>query len=267
MEHNERILSLEEEIRARKISRRMLTTLGSAVIFGVISSFTLTVITWRHFDMRPYNQIAIPFAVASAIGFASLASSVNPRTGIRGMKRYEKSIRRLQLDLELALEARRLNASELALPVRQRQYSYKEDIPRELDNLRSESRHYRRIHNGFQTVIIMGSLGTTTAASVAETPSTLKWITVGLSFSVGISAGFTGYFKYKERGFYLQQTADSIEQHITAFELGVSPYDGAAEEANLLRLTKEIEALRVEQRKRQQQLDQPHDGRDTRESV
>ena len=32
-----------------------------------------------------------------------------------------------------------------------------------------------------------------------------------MTFAVGIASGFMGYFKYKERSFYLQQTADAIE--------------------------------------------------------
>lgn len=262
MEHNKRILLLEEEIRDRKIERRVIIALVSIILMGALSSFALTVVTWRHYDMRAYNQICIPITLVSALVLFFAAFEIDETTNTPKAATHEKSIRRIQLDLDLALEARRLDASRLALPTRQRQYAYKEDIPRELDQLRKESGYYRRIHNGFQAVIIIGSLGTTTAASLAETPSTLKWVTVGLSFTVGLSAGFTGYFKYKERGFYLQQTADSIEQNMTAFELGASPYDDVDENRNLSKLTREVETLRVEQRKRQQQLDQPHEGRE-----
>lgn len=207
--------------------------------------------------MFTWNLIVIPLTVGGMVIFFFLLDAEKGRTG-----EAKKSVRRLQLDLELAEESRRLHASVLGLPTFQRQYTYKEGVPRELDQLRLEARYYRRIHNAFQAIIILGSLGTTTAASLAETPPPLKWVTVGLSFLVGASAGFTGYFKYRERSFYLQQTADAIEQHATAFELGIPPYEDPDEKKNLQKLAREIELLRVEQRKRQQQLDQPHEGRE-----
>ncbi|MGK5529664.1 DUF4231 domain-containing protein [Streptomyces sp. URMC 129] len=212
--------------------------------------------TWRSVDFGPVNRIAIPLTSLSII---ALLVQLYIEDGRDDDAR--KSVRQLELDLEIAHERRLLRASQLGIPVYQRQYSYKDSIPKELERLREESQHYRRLHNAFQSVIIIGSLGTTTAASLADISGMLKWVTVGLSFSVGVSAGFTGYFKYRERSFYLQQTADAIEQHATAFELGIRPYT-QDETENLARLTEEIESLRVEQRKREQQLDQPHEGRD-----
>ncbi|MEV7908280.1 DUF4231 domain-containing protein [Streptomyces anulatus] len=255
--HNARILGLQEAIRVRKIQTRSLIALGLFVALGVTGTFVVTAATWGMYDMWPWNRVIVPLVAACALLFWYLLGIEYRRTGDE-----KKTVRRLQLDLELAEESRRLHASQLGLPVYQRQYAYKEDIPRELGQLRVEAKHYRRIHNAFQATIIVGSLGTTTAASLAETPPPLKWVTVALSLAVGISAGFTGYFKYRERSFYLQQTADSIEQNTVAFELGIHPYDDPDEGRNLNKLAKEIELLRVEQRKRQQQLDQPHEGKE-----
>ncbi|WP_249416160.1 DUF4231 domain-containing protein [Streptomyces sp. TS71-3] len=220
--------------------------------------YVATASTWRTVDLARVNTIAVPLTIACGITFWVLAVLENNR---KNQKETWKSVRQLELDLEIAEERRILHAKALGVPVDQRQFSYKDSLPRELENLRTEAQHYRRIHNMFQSIIIIGSLGTTTAASLADTPSYLKWVTVGLSFMVGVSAGFTGYFKYRERSFYLQQTADAIEQQANAFELGIPPYTDE-EGANLAKLTKEVESLRVEQRKRQQQLDQPHEGRD-----
>ncbi|WP_203618508.1 DUF4231 domain-containing protein [Streptomyces bauhiniae] len=252
--HKTAILKLQDEIRTRKIQLRTLYGSGLITAFGVLAIYIATVATWRTVDIGKVNRIAIPLTIACGITFWVLAYMEHER-------QEPKSVRRLQLELEIAEERRLLQAKMLDFPVDQRQFTYKDSLPRELDQLRTEAQHYRRIHNAFQSIIIMGSLGTTTAASLAETPSYLKWVTVGLSFAVGVSAGFTGYFKYRERSFYLQQTSDAIEQHATAFELGIPPYTGGEAE-NLAKLTKEVEFLRVEQRKREQQLDQPHEGRD-----
>ncbi|MER5218315.1 DUF4231 domain-containing protein [Streptomyces sp. NPDC002838] len=254
--HTTAILELQEKIRTRKIQLRTLYGTGFAALFAALAIYVATISTWRTVDLAKVNRIAIPLTVLCAIACGVLAYMERERA-----TQDRKSVRKLQLELEIAEERRLLQASQLGVPVTQRQFTYKDSLPRELDQLRTEAQHYRRIHNAFQSIIIIGSLGTTTAASLADNPGYLKWVTVGLSFTVGLSAGFTGYFKYRERSFYLQQTADAIEQHATAFELGIPPYTGD-ENDNLSKLTKEVESLRVEQRKREQQLDQPHEGRD-----
>ncbi|MWA10705.1 DUF4231 domain-containing protein [Streptomyces sp. BA2] len=252
--HKTAILKLQVEIRTRKIQLRTLYGTGLITALALIAIFVATIATWRTVDIGKVNGIAIPLTLICGGIFWSLAYTESERAD-------PKSVRQLELELEIAEERRLLQAAQLDFPVEQRQFTYKDSLPRELDQLREEGQHYRRIHNTFQSIIIIGSLGTTTAASLADTPSYLKWVTVGLSFAVGVSAGFTGYFKYRERSFYLQQTADAIEQHATAFELGIPPYVGEENE-NLSKLTKEVEALRIEQRKREQQLDQPHEGRE-----
>ncbi|WP_432069546.1 DUF4231 domain-containing protein [Streptomyces sp. AA1529] len=254
LEHTLSILELQAAVRTRKIQLRSIYISASVTILLALGVFISTVATWQIIDLRKVNQIAVPITILSGILCGVLLNLEYEREDT-------KSVRKLEVELEMAEERKRLQASQMGIPVFQRQFTYKDSIPDELQSLRDESQHYRRIHNLFQSLIIIGSLGTTTAASLAETPSYLKWVTVGLSFTVGVSAGFTGYFKYRERSFYLQQTADAIEQHVTAHELGISPYI-ESETENLARLAKEVESLRVEQRKRQQQLDQPHEGRD-----
>lgn len=252
--HTTEILELQERIKTRKLQLRSLYATGIATALSIISIYVATTATWRSVDLGNANKIAIPLTLACGAAFAFLMNMETERS-------ERKSVRKLELELEIAEERRLVRAFRLAIPTDQRQFSYKDAIPRDIEQLRAEGQHYRRIHNAFQSTIIIGSLGTSTSASLADTPSYLKWVTVGLSLAVGISAGFTGYFKYRERSFYLQQTADAIEQHTTAFELGIPPYVGSEQE-NLTNLAKEVEALRVEQRKREQQLDQPHEGRD-----
>lgn len=90
----------------------------------------------------------------------------------------------------------------------------------------------------------------------------MKWASVGLSFTVGISAGFMGYFKYRERAFYLQQTADDIEEQMNGYRLGLPPYGDINETERIALLTKNVEAIRVAQQRREQQLDQPKSSKD-----
>lgn len=74
---------------------------------------------------------------------------------------------------------------------------------------------------------------------------------------VGLAAGFTGYFKYHERSFNLQQTADAIEREYEAVELRVGRYAGKSDEEAYALFADVVERHRDEQNKRQQQLDQP----------
>lgn len=83
---------------------------------------------------------------------------------------------------------------------------------------------------------------------------------MGFSFTVGLAAGFMGYFKFRERSFYLQQTADAIEAEDNAMTLGIGEYQKLAWPDALAKLVDRIEYLRNEQRRRQQQLDQPVEG-------
>ena len=87
-----------------------------------------------------------------------------------------------------------------------------------------------------------------------------------MTFAVGISSGFMGYFKYKERSFYLQQTADAIESEWEAVEVGVGRYQEiTGEENRLATFVAEVHRLKSEQKKRQQNLEQPPDSRSTNE--
>ncbi|MBD0734269.1 hypothetical protein BGM09_15475 [Streptomyces sp. CBMA29] len=85
---------------------------------------------------------------------------------------------------------------------------------------------------------------------------------VVLGFSVTLASAFTGYYKYRERSYFLRQTADAIEEELNAVTLGIgeySQYGESQEDEALAKFTQRVEALRNEQRRREQQLDQPAD--------
>ena len=152
-------------------------------------------------------------------------------------------------------EASRPDASSLS------QRLYKADIPSFIEQFQKDGERYRRRHNRLQSIVILGSLSTTTVASLGSAVPGGRWLTVGFSFVVGASAGFMGYFKFRERSFYLQQTADAIEAEDNAMTLRTGEYrDLEQETLALARLVERVEYLRNEQRRRQQQLDQPVEG-------
>ncbi|MFK8912106.1 DUF4231 domain-containing protein [Streptomyces sp. YS-3] len=149
-------------------------------------------------------------------------------------------------------------------PLNERRSLYREDVPTIVEQYETDSRKYRRIHNALQNLIMVGSAATTTVAAL-DSGRELTWqnITiVAIGLTVTLAAGFTGYYKYRERSFFLLQTADAIEEEVNAFTLGFGPcsdFDADQEQQALKLFTQRVEDQRNEQRRRQQQLDQPAD--------
>ncbi|MWK35830.1 DUF4231 domain-containing protein [Actinomadura sp. J1-007] len=184
----------------------------------------------------------------------------------RARQKGRKSEGQLELELAREREVRKRLISEAETPVRVRRTSYKEDAYADIDQLRQESNSYRRINNCLQGLLIIGSFAATAIAGVATSHAVLRWATPAVTFLVGISSGFMGYFKYKERSFYLQQTADSIEQEWEAVEIGVGRYKNIADENERLEeFVAEVHRLKSEQKKRQQNLEQPAEERQVNE--
>jgi hypothetical protein len=167
----------------------------------------------------------------------------------------------LQLDRLYDQQALQFDAERLGLPVRQE--IYRGAMTREVFALRGRGDRYRAVNNTFQSLIIVGSLATTTVASLSPVEGPLKWLAVTFSVTVGLAAGFTGFFKYRERAFYLRQTADDIEEQLNAYNLGLTPYDRGSAGERIGELAVRVEAIRVAQQRREQQLDQPKSQSDT----
>lgn len=263
-EHNERVLELRQHIRKVNLRQRLICGFGTGLALSLLGGAIPTALTWRHFDMTPFNFVLGPLAILSLLGFglASVTETIRHRDPRTGFKKDRLTRSELELELEIAIENRLIDATPLDIPVRNRQFAYSESVPEELEQLRGESHRYRRRHNFFQLLIIIGSIANAGAQAFSDTTQPLKSIIIGLTMLVAICAGITGYYKFRERSFNLQQTADSIEEHANAFRLGLAPYNGTDSAANLALLTAKVESLRVEQRRREQQLDQPPETRD-----
>ncbi len=139
--------------------------------------------------------------------------------------------------------------------------NYKEEIPELIKNFNRESKKYRREANFFQILVIVGSVLTTSASSavVFGVNGFWRWFAPAISIVVTIAAGFIAYFKFKERSFGLQQTADAIEQEYDAVRLGIGFYKDKKTQEALQLFAERVQLLRDEQKKRQQQLEQPPD--------
>ena len=162
------------------------------------------------------------------------------------------------------LEAKRKEAERLENLTRQEKY-YEIEIPKVIEEYRTESKRYRKVHNRFQWIVMIGSVivTSTTGATVLAESSQLsfmfKWISVVFSILVSISAAATGYFKFRERSANLQETADDIEHEYKAVGLEIDRYMGKSKKEALTLFAQVAEVRIKEQKKREQQLEQPPD--------
>ncbi|GGX29174.1 hypothetical protein GCM10010353_50370 [Streptomyces chryseus] len=175
--------------------------------------------------------------------------------------RYAYSLAEMRDSLASAREELRRASLQAHPPLAERRSMYREDTAEVIAQYGRESRHYRRVHNILQSLIIIGSTAMTTIAALNQ--QEWNWQTVSvviLGFSVTLASAFTGYYKYRERSYFLRQTADAIEEELNALLLGIGDYSKFTEEQEgeaLAKFTQRVEALRGEQRRREQQLDQP----------
>jgi hypothetical protein len=259
IQHRRDVADLQRRIRNRRLQIAGLYGTPSLLAFSIFAWIATKNTVWLHKDMPgsahgAFLIASLIFAAASALQLA-----IEFTEEFWDWEDEGTSVSKLKLDLELAEERRILEARRLTPSAVERQASYKERTPAEVSRLRKESRHYRRVHLWMQWMLFFSSAGITAITAWYDPPQPGKGALICLGFTITVITAATGYFKPRERAFNLQQTADNIEQHVTALDLGIAPYtQGDADNLELFATT--VETMRVEQRRREQQLDQPHQG-------
>ncbi|MEU0074792.1 DUF4231 domain-containing protein [Streptomyces sp. NPDC006332] len=239
---NERLLA--RRVLERRIDRAALLIIVLALMTGVV----VTVTAWEL--PAVYAKVDIICGVLIIISIVA-AFAAAPPLSVPDRESLEHS-------LETNRAALRAFNSRLQPPLAERRGLYREDVADVIEKFQQESRGYRRIHNSLQSLIMVGSLSASTVSALDSTSLNWQQITaITFSFSVAVAAAFTGYFKFRERSFFLQQTADAIEEELNGLSLQIGEYSHDTEEEALARFTARVEHLRNEQRRRQQQLDQP----------
>jgi hypothetical protein len=266
---NAQLLTLNHEIRQTEsylaIAKRRRRWSNLSLIFGPALLILLYGVFWiPHIDRRLLIAIYLPSVPIALFFFAvsvklKLTPGGPPSGDLRfGEVRTRVSEYMLELQLARQRDNRKFLAGDVNTPITIRRISYKDDAYTDIDKFRTESTRYRRINNMLQAVLIIGSLAATGTAALTASVPDIRWVTLGMTFIVGIASGFMGYFKYKERSFYLQQTADAIESEWEAVEVGIGRYERFDnEEERLAVFVEEVHRLKSEQKKRQQNLEQP----------
>jgi hypothetical protein len=279
---NAALLALNAEIREYEhwavVARRRRRLAVLSYGFGPVLFLVLYTLFWLPGISRstlvaidvPGFLIAIAFCVAA---FNLSRHPGGPKTSVRNGNGPETTVakrRQTEGEIELLIatkrDARKLQVTEGVFDQRTRQLIYKDEAYAEIERLRNDSKKYRNVNNLLQGVLIIGSISATAASGVSSGGGPLRWVVLGVTLAVGIASGFMGYYKYKERSFYLQQTADAIEHEWEAFEVGVGRYKYCdTEEIALKEFVEEVHRLKSEQRKRQQNLEQPPETRNAGE--
>ncbi|MEU6373387.1 DUF4231 domain-containing protein [Streptomyces sp. NPDC046909] len=259
IQHRRDVADLTQRIKNRRLQVFGLYGTPILLVSWVTVGGIGKVYFWLHSEVPSaivniFGGVLMFFAIATAVQFYAEFSLETP------WKDAKRSLRSLKLDLELAEERRILEARRLTPAAIERQSSYRERLPGEIARLRVESAHYRRLHLFMQWLLFMGSAAVSGVTAWYDPPQPAKGILIALGAIVTVVTAASGYFKPRERAFNLQQTADSMEQHITALELGIAPYNNVDDEVNMESFATAVEGLRAEQRMREQQLDQPQQG-------
>ncbi|MDA8370739.1 MAG: DUF4231 domain-containing protein [Nocardiopsaceae bacterium] len=220
-------------------------------ILAVLLGYTVVMGLWNE---QPVATRYISLALITCLLFGMLAAFWFNR---KKLVDFDIETRNLAHD-------RQEMASKIALESVESLRIYREASLDLIQAYRQRAKHNRSIHNYFQAaIIILSALVSTFTALSGELPQ-LRWIVVTLSTIVTISAGLTAYFKFRERGYNLQSTADEIEKHYNAAEFRLDDYVDIDDEPRRLRIfAKHVEKLKEEQRKKELQLEQSPEKKDS----
>lgn len=273
------LLALTAEIREyehwAKVARRRRRFAIVSYVLGPMLLLALYSMFWLPgFSRSTLVALSIPaLAIVIGLGVHAVRFASDPGAGpklpVEGEKNWRgkpltKRRSEGQIDLLVATkrDSRKLKVAGGTFDQQTRRLIYKDEAYSEIEKLRNDSKRYRNVNNALQAVLIIGSISATAASGVSSGGGPIRWVVVGVTLAVGIASGFMGYYKYKERSFYLQQTADAIEHEWEAFEVGVGRYRYCeTEEIALKEFVEEVHRLKSEQRKRQQNLEQPPETR------
>ena len=238
--------------RHRRLRRVRLNAALLAAV-PVLAGAGWTLLVWGSVDRYARVDIACGIAVLPLLVTAVVAAA---------RLRPLPSAQAIEESLEKDRDALRFLGAFSYPSLAQRRSLYREDVADIVEQYQADSLKYRRTHNYLQVLIMVGSAATTTIAALdsGREPTWQSLTLTALGFAITLAAAFTGYYKYRERSYFLQQTADAIEEESNAVALGIGPYAEFGtdqEEQALARFTQRVEDLRNEQRRRQQQLDQP----------
>ncbi|WP_162596894.1 DUF4231 domain-containing protein [Streptomyces sp. NEAU-S7GS2] len=241
-----------ENLKATRFQRRMyyLIAFGSMVLTGLLG-YTVVIGLWE--EKPTFTRWAGLIIVTALWVGAGVMLMSNRKTRVD----HTSELRKKLAEKQNAAAALPLD-SEAALRI------YRESTLELMDAYRVRATRNRRVNNVLQALIIAGSIVASTLVAMDNSITPLSLSATILSATVGVGAGLSGYFKFRERGFNLQSTADELEKHYTAVQFHLDEYESVdpsltpeeGEKERLRRFARLVEKIKEEQRKRELQLEQ-----------
>lgn len=187
--------------------------------------------------------------------------------GFKGIGRIKELIS-LKDEIDgLATELRILEQHQSHWLSTEEQYVlYKDELLRAIRGYQQTANRNRWTFFILQIIIVACSLlvgGLTSGLTNLVSIFGNHWIAPALSFTVSFLTTMVTLFRPRERGYNLQQTADAIQFEIDCANRQIYDYKNLDNRAAYTRLAEQVEKLRNEQRKRQQQLEQASKVKET----
>ncbi|GCE04708.1 DUF4231 domain-containing protein [Dictyobacter aurantiacus] len=247
----EKQLILNQE--KRTLGRWWLTALVLVLVFaGGIAGANYLNSNWSYLSFLAGAGILAFLVGFISLGRVTLMSSWKHQTEIADIKNEQQILEEVWLQ---GLETQQYH-----------QYYRQIVVPGVIEDYRQQSKVNRVLHFISQLTVIITSLLVTGLTSGLDTKLgwQIPWAAPLLSFIVSLITAIMGFFKFRERSYHMQQTADYIEQEKTALELGIrhyKEYRNKPDEA-FSEFAERVEQSREEQTKRQQQLEQSTDTKE-----
>lgn len=261
---NDRHLQLKVQIEEKKfyyrVERRPLSW------FWCIFSFIFLALVLSGLASYLFGEISFVSGWGGFISFACVIIIIvmivyfcldYDEHGFKGFQRIRNLIS-LKRDIDMLQTELRL-LEDFQKTSRPLQEQYAEEIAQVVQQYTHGANYYRRFYYTLQIFIIFCSLlvtGLTSGLTNLVTIFNRPWIAPALSFAVSFLTAIITLFRFRERGHNLQQTADAVQYEISSAMKGIFGYKNLPEKDAYIKLAEEVERLINEQRKRQQQLEQ-----------
>ena len=139
-------------------------------------------------------------------------------TGLRAHREQESD---LELKIARLRDERKVIAADAELDLKVRRIFYRDSAYDDIRTLREESSRYRRVNNLLQAVLIVGSLAATGAAAIIGQYPAIRWVTLGITFTVGMASGFMGYLSTKREASTFSRPPTRLNQNGRRWKLAL----------------------------------------------
>ncbi|TMR97567.1 DUF4231 domain-containing protein [Nonomuraea basaltis] len=245
-ETRKKTAAIQHDLRKWRLSYMSLITVVSSAILGSLTFLTIGLIV--------RNQSL----VNNTGNFLAILVIFSPAWGAAALELRDRlfGLRQELVDLRHAL--RSLVAKAVNSP-QSRYISYKDSLPELILHFRTRANRYRYIHNALQTIVIAGSVITSTIIAAAGDLPWGRWLGATVALLLGVSAGVSSYFKLNDKSAALQKAADDIEIEMRAFDLSINDYGSMETGDAIIQFVKKVEKIRVEHATHARDLDQSAD--------